>query len=98
MNPLLVEALGAIVRWALTFGAGVLVQHGIWSPEASSKYVAAAAAAILTLAWSLWQKYRMRAKLVTALTLPPGYSEHEVEQQVNRGMGASVTTKKSEAP
>lgn len=67
MNPILSEAIGSIVRWALAIGAGYIVTAGIWSPEDATKYVAAGALAIIALGWSLWQKYSSRVTLLTAL-------------------------------
>lgn len=82
MNPLLVEALGSIVRAALQVGAGWLVGHGIWSQSDAEKYVGALALALITLGWSIWQKHGMRSKLVTALALPAGASEQQVQAMV----------------
>lgn len=83
MNPLLIEALGSIVRAALNIGAGWLVAHGIWSSSDAEKYVGALAIALLTLGWSIWQKHGMRAKLVTAMAMPAGVSENQVQAAVS---------------
>lgn len=82
MNPLLQQALGSIVRWLLTFAAGYLVQLGIWTEEDAMKYVGAAALALVALGWSLYQKYKSRLTLVTALATPGRASEAEVEQKI----------------
>lgn len=83
MNPLLAQALGAIIRHFLTILAGYLVGKGIWSPDQAGQYVEAAAAALVAalvaLAWSLWSKYKGRQKLLTALDLPAGSSEAQVK-------------------
>lgn len=100
MNPLASEALGAILRWALTGLAGWFVSHGIWTADDAAKYVAAAAIGILTLGWSLWAKYRNRLKLVTALSEPAGATEHDVEYRIawRRATVPSVTTPKDLPP
>lgn len=100
MNPLAVEAIGAIVRWVLAIGAGVIVERGIWTPEDSSKYVAAAALALIGLGWSIYQKYGMRLKLLTALTSTTAMTEHQVEAKVANPsvINPSVTTPKTETP
>lgn len=79
MNPLLIAALGSILRWALAFLAGYLVNAGIWTSDESSQYVGAAALAILTLAWSLWQKYKSRIKFLAALDARAGTSEANLD-------------------
>ena len=80
MNPLLVEALGSIVRAGLNIVAGYLVTAGIWTSGDAEKYVAAAALAVISIGWSVWQKYGMRGKLVTALALPSGVTENEAHR------------------
>lgn len=83
MNPLLVEVYGSIARAVLQVGAGWLVGHGIWSQSDSEKYVGALALIIVTTGWSIYQKYGMRAKLVTALAMPAGISEKQVQAAVS---------------
>lgn len=63
MNPLAQEACLAILRWLLTLGAGYFVSKGIWKPEDANHYVMAGSVALLTLAWSLWSKYKTEKKL-----------------------------------
>jgi hypothetical protein len=70
MNPLAVQALYAIIRWALTLLAMRLVDHGIWGASQAETYVAASAMALITLGWSLWQKYHAALYLAIAQMLP----------------------------
>lgn len=81
MNPLLVEALGSVVRAVLNIGAGWLVARGIWTSEKAETYVAAGALALIAYGWSVWQKQHMRAKLVTSNALA-GVTEREVHAMV----------------
>lgn len=91
---LLLEALGSIVRFLLAFVAGYLVQHGVWTQAAADTYVTAAATAIamglISLGWSLWQKYRAHIDLLTALSLPAGSSQDQVKERVAAGKGATL--------
>lgn len=91
MNPLLMEALGSIVRWLLAGAAGWLVQHGIWTSAQSQTYVMAAALAVLSLGWSLWQKYKSRVHFLTALQAPAGTSEDAVKTKVAQGLGVPLS-------
>lgn len=99
MNPMVQQALVSVVRWGLTFGAGILVQHGIWTAPDATQYVTAASLAIVALLWSLWDKYKSRQKLVTALVLPKGATEIEVEGTIAAGAPIpSVLTPKDVVP
>lgn len=99
MNPLLVDALGSILRWLLALVAGHLVQRGIWTQADAATYVAAASVALLSLGWSLWSKYRSRLKLLTALASPVRTCEHALEQHIKSGACLpSTSTPKSSIP
>ena len=89
MNPMVQAALGAIIRWGLTFLAGYLVRYGVWSSGESEAYVAAASIAGATLIWSLWQKYKTRLKFLTALDMPAGTSEKKVDDRIKSGGGVA---------
>jgi len=75
VSPLLSAALGSIIRWALALVVPYLVDAGIWTPEESTAYLTGATLAILSLGWSLWQKYRSRLKFLDALDAPAGTPE-----------------------
>ncbi len=90
MNPILLSALGSILRWLFAIGAGYLVQRGIWTDADATAYVSAAALGLLSLAWSLYNKYRGRVKFLTALDMPVGATEAEVKTKVDAGLGASI--------
>lgn len=98
MNPMAVEAIGAIVRWLLTFGGAYLVKLGIWNQDDAAKYIAGATLALISLGWSLYQKYGSRLKLLTAMATPGTTTEHLVEMTVAAGHAPSVTTDKGQTP
>lgn len=99
MNPLLSAALGSILRWGLAVLAGFLVQHGVWTSTEATMYVAAASLALLSLGLSLWNKYRGRLTLLTALTMPVGTTENDVKAKISRGdVVPSVTTPSDTVP
>lgn len=58
MNPVAQQALLRILVWALTFGAGWFVREGIWTDDNATEYVLAAATALLTGMWWVWNHYR----------------------------------------
>lgn len=75
MSPMLSAALGSIIRWGLSLLVPYLVSAGIWTADEATAYVTGASLAILSLAWSLWQKHKSRIKFLEALDAPPGTPE-----------------------
>lgn len=98
MNPILSAALGAVLRWALAGAAMFFVDHGIWTAGEASSYVLAGSLAILSLGWSLWNKYHGRVKFLTALAMPKGTTEDDVKSLVAAGASTAVTTPSDTAP
>lgn len=88
MPPLLQAALTAILRQALTLGAGYLVSRGIWTQEEMKTYVGALVLFALSFGWSLWGKYRSRLSFLTALE---STTENEVKAKIATGTGAGMT-------
>lgn len=99
MNPMVQSAIGAVLRWAFTFLAGWFVQHGIWTHNEAEIYVGGAVIGTLTLIWGLWNKYHGRLKLLTALTMPEGSTEAQVDAKIaGSAPNPPVTTPKTQAP
>ncbi len=100
MNPLLKEALESVARSLLKVIAGYLVARNVWSNEQAASYIAPAAVALVGLGWSLWQTYKSRRKLVTALAMPEGSTENDVKTIIKdpRIDTPPVSTPKDQAP
>jgi hypothetical protein len=99
MNPLAVDLILSVLRWALASVGGWLVAHGIWTQAQAESFAIAASLGLLSLGLSLWQTYSKRRKLVTALSLPLGCTERDVEYAIDRGRATpSVTTAKDVSP
>lgn len=58
MSPIVQAAIGSIIRFALAAGAGILVRHGIWTDSAATTYIEAGTLGILSLGWSLYEKWQ----------------------------------------
>lgn len=96
--PLLLEFLGAIIRFALT-GVGVwLVNKGVITSEQSGRFIDAAtvgmALMVVSLAWSVLAKYRSRLKLLGALYGPFGGSEEEAKETAKDPMIKALAFRK----
>lgn len=98
LNPLVREALGSIFRKGLTVAATYLVTKGIWTGAEAETYVGAAALFLVSLCWGLWQQYAKRLKIVTALAMPQGSSEREVEGVIKAGLAPPATVPKQDCP
>jgi hypothetical protein len=97
-NPLLVEALGAILRHFLSAGAVWFVAHGIWKSSEAENYVSGLALFLLAVGWSIWQKYGMRSKLVVALSTASAMTEQEAATASRSPVAPSVMTPKDQVP
>lgn len=82
MNPLFGEILGSFIRWALAIVGGWLVQQGIWTAEDATKWITGLTLTLVALAWSAWQKYGNRLKIVKALSTPGVMSEKSLEAAI----------------
>ncbi len=91
MNPMLVDALGSILRWGLMILASELVHHGIWTSTDAERYVGAFSMFLLTLGWSLWARYRARQVLVTALSAAK-MTESQAKSEVVSAMPTPTVT------
>jgi hypothetical protein len=98
MNPFVREVVGSVIRTALAALAGYAVNAGIFSPEDATRYVTATSAVVLAAAWSVYQKYTSRQKLLGALALPQRTSEAHLEQFIAEGHKVAVTTSATTVP
>ena len=91
---LFLEAIGSIFRFLLAFLAGYLVRHGVWTQGAADAYVSAAATALamaaISLGWSLWQKYTKNVEVATALSLPAGSSQAQLDTKMKSNSALPV--------
>lgn len=82
VNPIFQKSIGTLMRAALMLAVPFVVSQGIWTPEEATATLTAIATALSALLWSLLEKYRSQKKLVTALSMPLGSTQRDVELQV----------------
>jgi hypothetical protein len=77
MSPLLLECIGAIVRWLLTMTGAALIAKGVITPDQAQRFtdgfaphVVGAVLLAAPLVWSLWHKWWGQLKLTAARSLP----------------------------
>lgn len=89
MSPLLLEFLGAIVRWVLTAAGAALVAHDVITVDQAERFAAGFAPALVLLAaplvWSLAHKWYARVTLNAARELPAGAPDAQLRDRV-RGL------------
>jgi hypothetical protein len=84
MNPLLQDFLISLLRKALTIGATYLVTTGWLDAGEADRYVSGFALLLVSLLWSLWDRYVARRLLVTALHTMPWTPEAQVADTARR--------------
>lgn len=98
--PFIQQILGSLTRTLVVWLAGILAARGIVvSDDQTTQAVAWLTPLVLTLVWSLWQKYRGRQKLVQAIA-QAGTTEAKIEANVKSEVVTtpSVMTPKTEIP
>lgn len=98
--PFISQIIGVLVRAALVWLAGYLNSHGINIGDSQvTQVVTWATPLVAALAWSAYQKFHGRQKLLTAQAAA-NLTEHEVEARVAdpKTPNPSVMTPKSEVP
>ena len=99
MNPMLQSFLASLLRYALMLLVPYFVKHGIFTESVAEKYVEAAVAGLLALGWSWWKIHGNRVKLLTALALPDGATENDLNAHMASGATApSVLTPPNVVP
>ena len=97
--PFVQQVLGVLTRALIIWAAGYLAAHGLTiSDDQTTQIVAWATPLLAALAWSIYQKYRGRLKLLTAQVTPAGKSEAQIDAIVDAGNAPSVMTGKHEVP
>lgn len=89
MQTLLVEFLGAVVRWLLTVAGAALVARQVITADQAARFadgfapeLVGAALAALPLVWSLAHKWYARVTLNAARELPAGASDDQLRDRV----------------
>lgn len=90
-NPMVVEAVGAILRWGGTILFAWLMTKGIFTEEQATRFteyvsspgvVAGVLGLLVTGILAVVSAFRKRQKLVTALAMPAETTERQVEKAI----------------
>lgn len=88
------QVVGGLLRTTIAGALGWLVINGWITDQVATEFTAALVSLILVVAWSAWEKYANRKKLMVALTVPEGTTEAKVERIVKAEGAPSVMTSK----
>lgn len=80
MHPLIQDILSSLLRKGLTSAAASLVTWGLLTDEQAKGVVTGLVLFGLSVAWSIWQRYKDRLWFLTAIEAPPGASESDVKK------------------
>lgn len=74
--------IGSLVRWLMSGAAGYLIAHGWLTTGQADQLLFTLGLAISAIGLSLWQKYRQKLKLFTALEMPAGSTPAQVNEVI----------------
>ncbi len=98
MNPLIQQFLGAVIRWLLTFIGTWMVEHGILTADEMPSMVMGFSLLLVTLGWSLYQKWKSKREAFTLGALKQGATLQDAKESIKQGCAASAMTGVDEAP
>jgi hypothetical protein len=80
VNPLIRDILESLLRKALTAGATYLVTIGLLTEGQATEVIAGLVLVGVSVAWSVWVRYKDRLNFLTAIEAPPGTPERVVKE------------------
>jgi hypothetical protein len=84
MNPLIRDILESLLRKGSTAIATYLVTVGLLTAGQATEVVAGLVLLGVSIAWSIYQRYKDRLAFLTALEAPPGTSEKVVKEMAKQ--------------
>lgn len=96
MDPFILDIVKSTLRIALVPLFVWLVDQGIIPADKSEAYLAGLIGVLITVGWSLYDKYWKRKTFVAALALPSGASPAEAKIAAQSGNAPPVTLKEHE--
>jgi hypothetical protein len=80
VNPLFRDILESLLRKGLTTVAASLVTWGVLTNEQATGVISGVVVFGVSIAWSVYQRYKDRLRFLTAIEAPPGTSEKVVKE------------------
>lgn len=80
LHPLIKDIIETLLRKGLTVVATYLVTVGLLTEGQATEAVAGLVLVGVSIAWSLWQRYKDRLHFLTAIEAPPGTPEKVVKE------------------
>ncbi len=98
MNPIFQAQLASLLRSLLWVLGTYLVRKGIWTNAIAERYIEGALPVIIALGWSYWKNHTNRVKVVTALAMPAGSTENDLNTQIVTKATPSAFTPANQPP
>jgi len=90
MSQLIVTLLSSLLRMVLLGWFATLIEKGVWTEGQLTSLATGLAGFIVVAGYALWNHYRNRVKLLTALEAPPGTTEAAIIATIKAGGGATL--------
>jgi hypothetical protein len=90
MSQLIVTLLSSLLRMVLLGWFATLIERGVWTEGQLTSLATGLAGFIVVAGYALWNHYRNRLKLLTALETPAGATEAEILEKIKKGTGATI--------
>jgi hypothetical protein len=105
MNPIYIDVLEAVARWAISLAVTVLVTHHIITADQSASLTADLlhkvilySPTLIPLGWVIWKIIRARVKMLVAL-MPNVHTEDQVNAIIKSGaLTPTILTPPSTSP
>lgn len=81
---LVTSIVGSVVRFALAGVVGGLVTRGVITQDQATMLIPAIVMGVITIAWSVSNKYGIKKRIDVALGLPAGSGPVQLEEAVKR--------------
>ena len=98
MNPIIQAQLASLLRSLMWVGATLLVKKGLLTGTQAEGVVEALATVIVALAWSYWKNHSNQVKALTALAMPAGSTENDLNTQIVTKATPSAFTPANQPP
>jgi hypothetical protein len=98
MSELTQKILGGLVRTALAGVTGWLINKGIINSGDVATLISGITVGLITVAWTVYQKYGSHLQLLTALASPAGTTVAQVKAAVASGAAPVAVTPDTSVP
>lgn len=98
MGEVILSVLAGLLRYALSGVTAWLIANGIATEGQIAKLITGLATGLGLVLWLVWQKYRERVRLLTALAMPKGTTLEDLKKRIAIGETVPADTPNDAVP